>query len=50
MARLVVPRHAGTGRFAAENISDVPPDKYKDRLVKYILPSRWRCMRSLTNY
>jgi hypothetical protein len=36
MARLVVPKFPGTGRVAAENIGDLPPDKYKDRLVKYI--------------
>jgi hypothetical protein len=36
MPRLVIPRHAGAGSFAAEKLADVPPDKYKDRLVKYI--------------
>jgi hypothetical protein len=36
MARLVVPRHVAAGRFAAANVRDLPPDTYKDRLVKYI--------------
>lgn len=36
MPRLVVPGHAGVGRFAATDITDLPKDVYKDRLVKYI--------------
>jgi len=36
MPRLVVPSHPARGRFAAETVSDVPRDEYKDRLVKYI--------------
>src|SRR5712664_132775 len=36
MPRLVVPKHPGAGRFATEKMDDIPPDKYKDRLVKYI--------------
>ena len=36
MPRLVVPPEAGAGRFATQHLSDIPPDKYKDRLVKYI--------------
>jgi hypothetical protein len=37
MARLVVPRHPGSARFAsADNVKDLPPDTYTDRLVKYI--------------
>lgn len=35
MARLVVPS-TGSANFAADSIENVPPDKYKDRLVKYI--------------
>ena len=36
MPRLVVPQYSGKARFAAQDITDVPPDTYKDRLVKYI--------------
>jgi hypothetical protein len=36
MPRLVVPRYATSARFAAENIQDIPPDKFADRLVKYV--------------
>jgi len=36
MPRLVIPEHAGVGRFAAKTVTDVPKDEYKDRLVKYI--------------
>jgi hypothetical protein len=37
MPRLVIPDTVAEGRFAAaESVRDVPPDKYGDRLVKYI--------------
>jgi hypothetical protein len=36
MPRLVVPEHPGRGHLAAQSIDDIPSDKYKDRLVKYI--------------
>lgn len=36
MPRLVVPRNAASGKFAAANLNDVPPDKYAERLVKYV--------------
>ena len=37
MARLVVPRRPGFAQFAsADSVNDLPPDKYRDRLVKYI--------------
>jgi uncharacterized membrane protein YhaH (DUF805 family) len=36
MPRLVVPKHAAAGRFAAESLEEIPPDKYADRLVKYV--------------
>lgn len=36
MPRLVVPTTSGKGRFAAKSISEVPPDEYRDRLIKYI--------------
>ena len=37
MARLVVPRQIGSAKFASEeSAKNLPPDDYKDRLVKYI--------------
>jgi hypothetical protein len=37
MARLVVPRYPGSALFAsADSVKTLPPDTYKDRLVKYI--------------
>jgi hypothetical protein len=36
MPRLVVPQHAAAGRFAGATLTDVPPDKFADRLVKYV--------------
>lgn len=36
MPRLVVPLNRTKGRFAAADITQVPNDEYKDRLVKYI--------------
>jgi hypothetical protein len=36
MPRLVIPKHATKGHFAAESIDDQPGDKYNDRLIKYI--------------
>ncbi|MDZ7927136.1 MAG: hypothetical protein U5L46_08670 [Agrobacterium sp.] len=37
MARLVVPQSAITGRLAsARSLKNLPPDDYRDRLVKYI--------------
>ncbi|WCK05223.1 hypothetical protein [Agrobacterium tumefaciens] len=37
MARLVVPQSAITGRLAsAKSLKNLPPDDYRDRLVKYI--------------
>lgn len=36
MPRLVVPSTVAKGRFAAKNVSEVPTDGYKDRLVKYL--------------
>jgi hypothetical protein len=36
MPRLVVPSDPTKGRFAAQTIADLPPDGYKDRLIKYI--------------
>ncbi|WP_374652324.1 hypothetical protein [Dongia sp.] len=35
MARLVVPE-LQRGRLAAQSPEDIPPDKYKDRLIKYV--------------
>ncbi len=37
MARLVVPQSAITGRLAsAKSLKNLPPDDYRDRLIKYI--------------
>jgi hypothetical protein len=36
MPRLVVPTTVGRGQFASRSIADLPPDDYKDRLIKYI--------------
>ena len=37
MARLVIPRSPASGQLAGTvSVRDLPPDSYKDRLVKYI--------------
>lgn len=36
MTRLVVPQSASAGRMAKKSIENLPPDDYRDRLIKYI--------------
>ncbi|KEQ08276.1 hypothetical protein [Pseudorhizobium pelagicum] len=36
MSRLVVPASASNARFAGNSVKDTPPDKFKERLIKYI--------------
>lgn len=36
MPRLVIPQHPSAGRFAGNNLEQNPPDKFADRLVKYV--------------
>jgi hypothetical protein len=36
MPRLVIPLSVAKGRFAALSVSNLPPDTYRDRLIKYI--------------
>lgn len=36
MTRLVVPKSAINGRLASKSLKNLPPDDYRDRLIKYI--------------